>query len=96
MIASDDDDTFVPSTIDLNADLGEGCPNDRSLLDGLVTSASIACGAHAGDPGAALGGDSKGARFRGISLGASSRGREGVAEPASCLKACSKESCRKT
>lgn len=35
-------------TIDLNADLGEGCPNDRALLD-LVTSASIACGAHAGD-----------------------------------------------
>ena len=33
--------------VDLNADLGEGCPNDRALL-GLVTSASIACGAHAG------------------------------------------------
>jgi UPF0271 protein len=39
-------------TIDLNADLGEGCPNDGALLDGLVTSASIACGAHAGDPAA--------------------------------------------
>ena len=35
--------------IDLNADLGEGCPNDRALL-GLVTSASICCGAHAGGP----------------------------------------------
>jgi UPF0271 protein len=35
--------------IDLNADLGEGCPNDRALL-GLVTSASIGCGAHAGSP----------------------------------------------
>jgi UPF0271 protein len=32
----------------LNADLGEGFPNDRVLL-GLVTSASICCGAHAGD-----------------------------------------------
>ena len=43
--------TAVTPAIDLNADLGEGCPNDRTLLDGLVTSASIACGAHAGDPG---------------------------------------------
>lgn len=34
--------------IDLNADLGEGCPNDEDLLD-LVSSASISCGAHAGD-----------------------------------------------
>ncbi len=36
--------------IDLNADLGEGCQNDRELLH-LVSSASICCGAHAGDPG---------------------------------------------
>jgi 5-oxoprolinase (ATP-hydrolysing) subunit A len=36
-------------SIDLNADLGEGCPNDRALL-GRVTSASICCGAHAGNP----------------------------------------------
>ena len=36
-------------SIDLNADLGEGFPNDRALLD-LVTSASISCGAHAGTP----------------------------------------------
>ena len=35
--------------IDLNADLGEGCPNDRLLLE-RVTSASVCCGAHAGDP----------------------------------------------
>jgi len=34
--------------IDLNADLGEGCDNDEALL-GLVSSASIACGWHAGD-----------------------------------------------
>lgn len=40
-----------PGPIDVNADLGEGFANDRSLLD-LVTSASICCGAHAGTPGA--------------------------------------------
>lgn len=34
--------------IDLNADLGEGFPYDEDLL-ALVTSANIACGAHAGD-----------------------------------------------
>lgn len=36
-------------TIDLNADLGEGGPADDDLL-ALVTSASVACGFHAGDP----------------------------------------------
>ncbi len=40
-------------TIDLNADMGEGFGryrlDDEQLLD-LVTSASIACGYHAGDP----------------------------------------------
>ena len=35
--------------VDLNADLGEGGPSDERLLD-LVTSASVACGLHAGDP----------------------------------------------
>ena len=39
----------MPRTIDLNADLGEGCPWDHALL-GRVTSASVCCGAHAGDP----------------------------------------------
>jgi len=39
----------VPAAIDVNADLGEGFPNDRILL-GLVTSASICCGSHAGSP----------------------------------------------
>ena len=34
--------------IDLNADLGEGFPWDEPLLD-RVSSASICCGAHAGD-----------------------------------------------
>jgi UPF0271 protein len=36
------------SSIDINADLGEGFPNDIRLLE-LVTSASVSCGAHAGD-----------------------------------------------
>ena len=40
-----------PHTVDLNADLGEGAEvaADASLL-GLVTSANVACGFHAGDP----------------------------------------------
>ena len=41
-----------PRRIDLNADVGEGLPpeHDRALM-GLVSSASIACGGHAGDAG---------------------------------------------
>lgn len=35
------------ASLDLNADLGEGMPNDAALL-GIVSSASIACGGHAG------------------------------------------------
>jgi UPF0271 protein len=35
-------------TIDLNADLGEGMGTDDDLLE-IVSSASIACGGHAGD-----------------------------------------------
>src|SRR5437899_5264217 len=34
--------------IDLNCDLGEGCSHDAELMP-LITSASIACGFHAGD-----------------------------------------------
>lgn len=34
--------------IDLNCDLGEGAPHDAELMP-LITSANIACGAHAGD-----------------------------------------------
>jgi len=34
--------------MDLNADVGEGCGDDAALMS-LITSASIACGAHAGD-----------------------------------------------
>lgn len=36
------------NTIDLNADLGEGYSTDEALL-GIITTASIACGGHAGD-----------------------------------------------
>lgn len=36
------------ASLDLNADLGEGMPGDGALLD-IVSSASIACGGHAGD-----------------------------------------------
>ena len=36
-------------SIDLNADLGEGLSTDDALLE-VVTSASIACGFHAGSP----------------------------------------------
>src|SRR5262245_23647017 len=39
--------------IDLNCDLGEGCLFDEELL-GLITSANVACGGHAGDPATAL------------------------------------------
>ena len=34
--------------IDINCDLGEGCPNDAELMR-LISSANIACGFHAGD-----------------------------------------------
>lgn len=36
------------TTIDLNCDLGEGAPHDADLME-LISSANIACGAHAGD-----------------------------------------------
>ncbi|MEX1179458.1 MAG: 5-oxoprolinase subunit PxpA [Cucumibacter sp.] len=37
------------TTIDLNADLGEGMDSDEAMMR-QITSASIACGGHAGDP----------------------------------------------
>jgi UPF0271 protein len=46
--------TAYPASIDLNADLGEGFGpwrmGDDAALLGLVTSANVACGFHAGDP----------------------------------------------
>ncbi|MGB9429779.1 MAG: 5-oxoprolinase subunit PxpA [Gammaproteobacteria bacterium] len=40
--------TIRRTSIDLNSDLGEGCGTDAPLLE-IVSSANIACGAHAGD-----------------------------------------------
>jgi UPF0271 protein len=40
--------TMTNMEIDLNSDLGEGCPFDEQLMP-LITSANIACGFHAGD-----------------------------------------------
>lgn len=37
------------AAIDLNSDLGEACGDDAAMLQ-LVSTASIACGYHAGDP----------------------------------------------
>lgn len=57
------------ATIDLNADLGEGFDEvDRALIE-LVTSANVACGAHAGgeDVARALCGE---AATRGVTVGA--------------------------
>lgn len=39
--------------IDLNCDLGEGCPGDAAIIP-LATSVNVACGFHAGDPETAL------------------------------------------
>ncbi len=41
--------TIPAMEIDLNCDLGEGCGLDGELMP-LITSANVACGAHAGDP----------------------------------------------
>ena len=42
--------TDDPRTVDLNADLGEEVTDDEGLL-GVVTSANVACGFHAGTAG---------------------------------------------
>lgn len=55
-------------TVDLNADLGEGCGSDEELLE-LVSSASIACGAHAGDE-RTMRDTIEAALSRGVSVGA--------------------------
>lgn len=63
------------TTLDLNADLGEGIGADDALLQ-IVSSASIACGGHAGDETTmrvAL----RGAKARGVAVGA----HPGFADP---------------
>jgi UPF0271 protein len=60
--------TVPARAIDLNADLGEGSPWDEELL-GRVSSASVCCGAHAGDPGT-IRRTLRLARARGVAVGA--------------------------
>lgn len=56
------------TSIDLNADLGEGMPHDDALL-AIVSSASIACGGHAGDR-ATMQASVVGALRHGVTIGA--------------------------
>ena len=58
----------MAAIIDLNCDLGEGGGDDAALLP-LITSASIACGAHAGDP-TLMQATVRAARQHGVSIGA--------------------------
>ena len=37
-------------SVDLNCDMGEGCPFDAELMK-YISSVNVACGAHAGDDG---------------------------------------------
>ncbi|HEX4667016.1 MAG TPA: 5-oxoprolinase subunit PxpA [Chthoniobacterales bacterium] len=62
-------------TIDLNADLGEGASSENELL-ALVSSANIACGFHAGDPGS-MSGSILAAKKAGVAVGA----HPGLADP---------------
>ena len=48
MILCGRDNVAMGRRIDLNADLGEGGPDDAALV-AVVTSANVACGFHAGD-----------------------------------------------
>jgi UPF0271 protein len=54
--------------LDLNADLGEGVGDDAAMLD-IVSSASIACGGHAGDA-ASMRESVRAAKARGVVVGA--------------------------
>lgn len=56
------------NALDLNADLGEGMPGDAALLD-IVSSASIACGGHAGDE-TTMRLTLRAAKARGVAVGA--------------------------
>jgi UPF0271 protein len=57
------------NVIDLNADVGEGAGDDESLISSGITSANIACGAHAGD-GATMREACAIVRRHGVALGA--------------------------
>ena len=56
------------TALDLNADMGEGMGADEDLL-ALVSSASIACGGHAGDE-ATMRATIRAAKERGVVIGA--------------------------
>ena len=56
------------TSIDLNADLGEGCGDDEALL-AVVTSANIASGGHAGDAHS-MGATVRAAIRHGVAIGA--------------------------
>lgn len=58
----------MTGTLDLNADLGEGIGDDEAMLD-IVSSASIACGGHAGDE-ASMRAALRAAKARGVVAGA--------------------------
>lgn len=55
-------------TVDLNADMGEGVGDDAALL-GVVSSANVACGFHAGSPDI-MRATFAAARDRGVAIGA--------------------------
>ena len=54
--------------MDLNSDMGENAGDDAALLD-VVTSANVACGAHAGDE-ATMAATIEAAAARGVAIGA--------------------------
>jgi UPF0271 protein len=54
--------------VDLNSDLGEGAGHDDEIL-GLVSSANIACGFHAGNP-ASIFNSIRAAKEKGVAVGA--------------------------
>lgn len=56
------------TSLDLNADLGEGMGADEALIE-IVSSASIACGGHAGDD-ATMRAAIRAAKARGVVIGA--------------------------
>lgn len=58
----------MTARIDLNADLGEGLPNDAMMMP-FITSCNIACGGHAGDGDSMLA-TLRAARDHGVAAGA--------------------------
>ncbi len=61
--------TRMPTAMDLNADAGEGGPDDGALFAAGITSVNAACGAHAGDD-ATLAATARLAAQHGVAFGA--------------------------